>query len=49
MIKTEVKLKNGKTVKVGLKVAETLQGKGLCEIIGNESKPKTKPKTKKSK
>lgn len=49
MIKTEVKLKNGKTVKVGRKVAETLQGKGLCEIIGNESKKEAKPKTKKSK
>lgn len=46
MIKTEVKLKNGKTVKVSLKVADTLQGKGLCEIIGNESKPKTKKKSK---
>lgn len=44
MTKTNVKLKNGKTVSVSHKVAETLQGKELGKIV----KPKAKPKAKKA-
>ena len=46
MTKKEVKLKNGKVVKVGHKVAEVLQGKKLGKILKDEPKPKAKPKAK---